>query len=114
MAQVIQYEPTNWQHGDVVSSAGLNKMEERIATMADCILWVNQDDNGTLDKTYAEIANAAKRGKPVVVRGSNKLLFLITGTDDEYALLFSDNLSTKKVYIAPSENSYPVYTPGSD
>lgn len=112
MPQVVQYEPTNWQHEDVVSSAGLNKMEERIATMADCILWVNQDDNGMLDKTYAEIANAAKRGKPVVIHGNPTISFLIAVFDD--TLLFSDNLSSKKVYIAASENSYPVYRPGAD
>lgn len=42
MGSVPAYVPTEWKTGDVVSSAGLNKIENRVAEMGgDCILFVN-------------------------------------------------------------------------
>lgn len=55
----MSYDKQTWQTGDVVTSAKLNHMEDGIAAGGGGVLVVNVDDEtGTLDKTWQEIADA--------------------------------------------------------
>lgn len=57
----MSYEPTNWQAGDIVTSAKLNKMEQGIKNnilIANFILTNESSDDGYLDKTWQEIYDA--------------------------------------------------------
>ena len=57
----MSYEPTNWQAGDIVTSAKLNKMEQGITNNARDIFIINNND-GLLDKTAGEIETAVESG----------------------------------------------------
>lgn len=69
----MNYEPTNWKSGDVVTSAKLNKMEQGIATNNGWVIevniqTVNNNDililgNGTI--TYEMLENALEAGKMI-------------------------------------------------
>ena len=52
----MSYEPTNWQAGDIVTSAKLNKIEQGIASrdMVEGIMEINSSII-TLNKTWQEI-----------------------------------------------------------
>jgi len=52
----MAYELTEWKSGDVVTSAKLNKIEQGIASGG---VLVATDTEGTLDKTWQEIHDAA-------------------------------------------------------
>lgn len=61
----MAYTPTEWQSGDIVTSAKLNKIEEGIAAGGAVII----TDNGTqLDKTYAEIYALVNSGTPCYIK----------------------------------------------
>lgn len=64
----MSYEPTNWKTGDVVTSAKLNKLEQGVASGAMIVTGYNTiSGNGTLNKTWQEIYDAASQGKSVVL-----------------------------------------------
>lgn len=64
----MSYTPTEWNTGDIVSSAGLNKIENRIEEMfGEHILLVNVTQDYYLDKSYNEILAAVASRKKVVI-----------------------------------------------
>lgn len=66
----MAYTPTEWQTGDIVTSAKLNKLENGVAGLYLPITFtVDMVDNTTTvtaDKTYAEITAALLAGVPLV------------------------------------------------
>ena len=71
----MNYEPTTWKDGDLVTSAKLNKIEQGIANSGDSsggsveIIEASYTDNGMiLGKTAKEIADLMKSGKLVFAR----------------------------------------------
>lgn len=56
----MAYEPTVWKSGDVVTSAKLNKLEQGVASCGGVM--VVTDTEGTLNKTWQEICDAATVG----------------------------------------------------
>ena len=73
----MSYTPTEWQTGDTITAAGLNKMERGISDASSgggAALFVNvtydsQQYEWTPDKTYAEVAAALAAGTPVFISG---------------------------------------------
>lgn len=68
----MAYSKTNWQNGDIITAAKLNKMEQGVADIAHVLYPINvevtrQEMPGTViftaDKTYAEALGAIEDGK---------------------------------------------------
>ena len=68
----MAYSKTNWQNGDIITAAKLNKMEQGVADIAHVLYPINvevtiQEMSGTViytaDKTYAEALAAIEDGK---------------------------------------------------
>lgn len=71
----MSYTPTEWKTGDIVTAEKLNKLEEGVASGGGGgggIFWINVtwDDNdvGTLDKTFNEILSAVGDGLLPIVK----------------------------------------------
>lgn len=97
----MPYEPTNWKSGDVVTSAKLNKIEAGIASGG---VLVATDTEGTLDKTWQEIHDAALC--VVYLTETGKLCVNDTGEiDGSYMVV----LANSGIYKASSASGYPVY-----
>lgn len=109
----MAYEPTVWKSGDVVTSAKLNNMEQGIANAGAMIV---HDNNGTLDKTWQEIHDAAPFVTIIMGESGNLTimpLFGIAEYDGAFALLcgFLDmDGANGRMYFATSASGYPVLT----
>lgn len=68
----MAYEPTNWQAGDIVTSAKLNKMEQGIARY-DIVEGIKANESSiiTLNKTWQEIWD-------------NNYTYIMTTYEDDY------------------------------
>lgn len=64
----MNYEPTNWKDGDLVTSTKLNKIEQGIAEAGVLVVGIDLK-TGTLDKTWQEIHDAGF----VVVKPNNMI-----------------------------------------
>lgn len=103
----MSYEPTNWKSGDTVTSAKLNKMEQGIAN-AGGVFVVGFGEGDALDKTWQEIADAAKIGLVLLIDVTEEQTYVAylketMASDDEYQVAFGENY-----YIASSADGYPV------
>ena len=103
----MAYEPTNWQAGDIVTSAKLNKLEQGVANSGG-ILVVHEDENGRLDKTWQEIYNAELAFKQEIDNDykSVDLIRQIGVEDNTYYVQFASFS-----YTTSSPDDYPVYIP---
>lgn len=110
----MSYEPTNWKSGDTVTSAKLNKIEQGIANAGGgggALIVTNTD--GTLDKTWQEIHDAA----PLVWGVSRGYLYspmlAVAEFDGEYIVSFFAPTEQGNVefidYVASSADGYPVH-----
>lgn len=65
----MNYEPTNWKDGDLVTSAKLNKLEQGVANGGGSVFMIDLQENGphsyTSLVTYEEIEEACKDQMPV-------------------------------------------------
>ena len=109
----MSYEPTNWKSGDTVTSAKLNKMEQGIANAGGAL--VVTDTDGTLDKTWQEIHDAAPSVTIVINEEDGSRTFFpvvgIGGTDGAFviaAVSLNPEGIELKMYIATSADGYPV------
>ena len=108
----MSYEPTNWQAGDTVTSAKLNKMEQGIAA-GGRILIVHQDNNGVLDKTWQEIHDADVCY--IILQYQNaKFLGVVVESvvteDYKIIILTSDQEDIiRAIYHSNSPDDYPIY-----
>lgn len=68
----MTYTPTEWETGDTITAAGLNKIEQGIANAGSaliCTLSYNSDLGAqALDKTLQEIYDAYISGVPVYIK----------------------------------------------
>ena len=117
----MAYNPTNWQTGDVVTSAKLNKIEDGIANSGAvlCLRPTYENRTLTLDKTYKEIFDAVSGGTFVfivfpsiddnyeVVEGICETRYVesVGYSDDEYYVY-----SAAFNYTAQTEDDYPSAT----
>ena len=105
----MAYTPTTWHSGDLISSEKLNKMEQGIAGSGGGVLVVTAT-NGTLNKTWQEIHDAA----PLVwVENSGYYMLLTACAEEEGAywcgFLDASDLMIKAVYYAAaSASGYPT------
>ena len=100
----MSYEPTTWKSGDTVTSAKLNKMEQGIANAGGGGALVVTATEGTLNKTWQEIHDAA----PLVSYynpsdGQYRWLTAIGAEGSEYWVTFDSAGAT-----ASSADGYPV------
>ena len=105
----MAYNKQTWANGDVVTATKLNHIEDGIA--AGGALVVN-DVNGTLDKTWQEIHDAA----PLVWLANQALYcpcFMCGSDDGHYSAYFFyyDDIQGTTItlyYITDSADDYPV------
>lgn len=107
----MAYTPTEWQSGDIVTSAKLNKIENGIAKGIDA--FVIHSANSTLDKTWQEIYDAlaaeklaiifAPSGSPDVYNIEQGLVLGISLVDGTYSLN-----TTMGAFVASTANDYPA------
>lgn len=114
----MSYTPTNWKAGDVITSEKLNKLENGVAGSGGGALIVNDNDSGTLDKTWQEISDAVEAGSVVLVyNGSDidrsiRYLGGLFSEDGDYGVAFVDYSSGSAriwLFVADSADGYPVF-----
>lgn len=113
----MSYTPTTWAAGDTVTAAKLNKLEQGVASGGG-VLMVH-DVNGTLDKTWQEIADAGfavcyVQGSLPIMPEYVCVLCAIRDDEDEPFVQFYDCCAADvdyqiRQYTATSKNGYPVY-----
>ncbi len=107
----MSYTPNTWKSGDVVTSAKLNNIEQGIANAGAMIV---HDNNGTLDKTWQEIHDAAPFVTIIMDESGNLTIMPLFGLAEyEGAFIaicgFLDpSGSTGRMYSATSASGYPV------
>ena len=104
----MPYEPTEWKSGDVVTSAKLNKLEAGIASGG---VLVVTDTEGTLDKTWQEIHDAAYAVIRQVVDDNTYYVLPLTRVglyNGVYLIQIGDSYSPL-LYITDSASGYPVF-----
>lgn len=113
----MAYEPTNWQAGDVVTSAKLNKMEQGIARndVVECITEdITFSSNAALNKTWQEIWDN-NYTSIMITNGSSKqygsIIGLSEATDDSPYIVMIVTTSSPKTFSCISPDDYPSYTP---
>ena len=105
----MAYEPTNWKTGDVVTSAKLNKLENAVAQSGG--VYIVHDVDGTLDKTFNEIASAAENNAIMIVANDNGTNYSFVNNISinepfEFKIKVNSNGITI-IYTAISRESYP-------
>lgn len=114
----MSYEKHSWVHGETITPALLNHMEDGIASGGGGMLIVQQTittaegaTTYTLDKTWKEIDDAMAAGiYPIIIfslSGGGHQIVLCYETaiyDGEYCAQFGHSYSTD------SEDGYPSYT----
>lgn len=101
---ITPYQPTEWKTGDIVSSQGLNKIENNIGPLV-----VNADmENERVDASYNDIKAAILAGRPVFLMYAANVtdvfgtgfvaemmpLCLIRDVDGQYFAVFTASVSS--------------------
>lgn len=108
----MAYEPTNWQAGDVVTSAKLNKMEQGIARY-DVVEGTQEGDIITLNKTWQEIWD--NNYTMIVFTNKNDSSFksfipiLTLMTNEGTYTVMAGTSSSIKNFTCNSPYDYPTY-----
>ena len=63
----MAYTPTTWVTGDTVTATKLNKLEQGVANAGSAAI-ITEANNGTLDKTFAEIYDLIHSGTPCYIK----------------------------------------------
>ena len=111
----MEYEPTNWKSGDIITSAKLNKLENGVAGAGGSVLVVH-DVEGTLDATWKQIVDASHANgvafeKTDASGYTGVYLLAQYGQDAEsghYILTFGNQTGGATYYYSETENGYPV------
>lgn len=112
----MNYQPTNWRTGDVITQEKLNKLEHRVFV-------VECDANGVLNKTWQEIYNARNAGNLCIIQKEytyGDFMQCLTGIIcsiqivgpnpnffEVFVIEIFDDEIRKKTYRANSSNEYP-------
>lgn len=85
----MAYDPTVWKSGDTITSAKLNKLENGLAEASGGgtgggVLKVNVNEQGQMDKTYAEIKAAFYEGIVFHIQSISEgdVLCIVTNCND--------------------------------
>lgn len=120
----MSYTPTTWATGDTVTAALLNKMEQGISDASSGGggggAFVVHDSNGTLDKTWQEIATASASSVIVCALGDTSDLTVnymsaLWGEEEDYGVAFiaiepdANPPFQGLYYTTDSASGYPVY-----
>lgn len=103
------YEPTTWKDGDLVTSAKLNKIEQGISNSS--ILFVTEDEEHTLNKTWQEIHDA----NLAIIKTEGDLgigIYLVTAVLSDagaYAIAIIQD-GDDYYYVCNSADGYPQHT----
>lgn len=106
----MAYEPTNWQAGDIVTSAKLNKIEQGIAAGGG-VLVVHANEEGALDKTWQEIYDADVCFVNVNDDGVKAFYYISTIQNDNNTYIvsfFAPNDVSAITFISSSPDDYPT------
>lgn len=105
----MSYTPTNWQNGDTITADKLNKLEQGVASAGGGALIVTAA-NGTLNKTWKEIHDAA----PLVwveEGGGYFALGAVLEVGGNYIATFvqpQPDMNNILLFITDSADGYPV------
>lgn len=104
----MAYEPTNWKTGDIVTAERLNKMEGGIASGR---VLVATDTEGTLDKTWQEIHDAAFAVIKTIDGDIRQIIKCAVYESNYYLTCMYSNGGqyTEDDYRTNSANGYPVF-----
>lgn len=109
----MAYTPTNWQSGDTITSARLNKIEQGIASGGGGLL-VTATQSGqymVLDKTAGEILDVFGAGGSVVLStdmdGTSGFASLMGAIANDGVMQFMFAVMSNEPFYATSENDYP-------
>lgn len=116
----MAYTPTEWQSGDIVTSAKLNKIENGIASAGGGGVLVANSDATTyaLDKTWQEIKDADFSVVTLDQGGTRLYMYVVSiyinlGTDYTVAVLnFASGTPALINFVATSADGYPVVQQG--
>lgn len=106
----MSYTPTEWKAGDVITSEGLNHMEQGIAGAGGgASVLIVHDNEDTLDKTWQEMHDAA----PLVClenEGAYSPLCLAGEHEGVYGIAFFDYQTGQESnpYVTDSASGYPA------
>lgn len=111
----MSYTPTNWNTGDTITAAAMNKIENGIANAGGGDFFVVTESDGTLDKTWTEIYTALSNGM------MGKLLYVDAGYTAAITLLYLARYDEEFYDVYPlgdssycfrtsTANGYPDYT----
>ena len=113
----MSYTPTTWVTGDTITATKLNNIEQGIASAGGAFL-ITEDD-GTLDKTWSEIATAIMGGQIAIIYGSwyedNSLIGAMCNIvrlavfEDGVYYVYLMGQDDSLGYSASSANGYLVY-----
>lgn len=104
----MAYNPTNWKNGDIVTADKLNKLEQGVANAGGVLIVTNT--NGTLNKTWKEIHDAA----PLVwveEDGGYFALGAVLEVSGNYIATFvqpQPDMNNILLFITDSADGYPV------
>lgn len=106
----MAYTKNTWQTGDVVTSAKLNHMEDGIAAGGGVL--IVHDVDGTLDKTWQEIADAGFAVLAIEVNAGAQTilqpLIMFMSSGGTYTVYFYDFAEgTPLHYETQSSDGYP-------
>lgn len=103
----MAYEPTNWKTGDVVTSAKLNKLENAVAQSGG--VYIVHDVDGTLDKTFNEIASAIENNAIMIVVSGKAIFYGFVDTfNNDFFEMGTTIAGHLKKYVATSREAYPT------
>ena len=108
----MAYEPTNWQAGDVVTSAKLNKLEQGVANGG--VLVIHEDENDRLDKTWQEIYDADFAVIQTIENGEKSIHQIdIIGVENNSYYVRLDGSTQSQTFSASAPDDYPKAGGGS-
>ena len=109
----MAYTPNTWATGDTITAAKLNNMEQGIASAGGGGVFIVNESNGTLDKTWQEISDA---GFSLLHRQDGEQLLQMFCAEDEgdYIVTYwTFGLANPILFIASSSSAYPVCDAGN-
>jgi len=114
----MNYTPTEWNTGDIVSSQKLNKLEEGVKGAYEVMVINVNIENGALDKTWQEIYDAMAQGIFCVAIADSgtpeggimtAVISSVSISEGTYIVRVADT-----TYTASSATGYPSPVPISD
>lgn len=117
----MAYVPTEWETGDVITAALLNKMENGIAANSKYIVETTLEESSLIcNKTWAEISEAFEAGMYVVIIDGSGFDCPVNAVQEipgdnpvylVYAIMGDLSGFSSLAFVATADDDYPQYTP---